>query len=163
MTVEGVVRATGLAHLDAELARQRHYDEPFLIEDSHMSLQSIREAAQRLGLAVIPGGRFFHLVGGTDKGKACRVLIDFYRKEWGAVSTAGVGDSQSDLSMLEIVDWPFFVERPGGGHAEGIVIEGLTRLQGIGPAGWAEAIQNLLGSSPFRPDPFIFHPFPFTY
>ncbi len=162
MTVEDIMKATGLAHRDAELARQREYDEPFLIEHSHMSRKSIRKAAQRLGLAVIPGSRFFHLVGGTDKGRGCRVLIDLYRKEWGAVFTAAIGDSLNDLPMLEVVDWPFLVERPWGGHAEGIAIEGLTRLQGIGPAGWAEGVNKLLMSSPFHPGPYIFHPFPFA-
>ena len=162
MTVESVVQVTGLAHLDAELARQREYDEPFLIEDSHMSLRSIREAAKRLGLAVVPGGRFFHLVRGIDKGRACRVLIDCYRREWGAVSTAGIGDSPSDLPVLEIVDRPFLVERPGGGHAEGFEVEGLTRVRGIGPAGWAEAVTKLLRPSPFQPDFLIFRPLPFT-
>ena len=163
MTVEDIAKATGLSLQDAELARQREYDEPFLIEHTHLWRRSVRRAAQRLGLTVIPGGRFFHLVGGTDKGRACRVLIDLYRKEWGSVFTAAIGDSLNDLPMLEVVDWPFLVERPWGGHAEGIALEGLTRLQGIGPAGWAEGVDKLLRPSPFQPDPFIFHPFPFTY
>lgn len=163
MTVEDIMQVTGLARVDARLARHREYDEPFLINDHHALLEKICEAAARHGLTVTSEGRFFHLVGGTDKGRACRVLIDCYRKDWGAVSTAGIGDSLSDVPMLKIVDRPFLVERSGGGHAGGIAVEGLTRLQGIGPTGWAEAIQQLLGSSPFRPDPFIIHPFLFTY
>lgn len=160
MTVERVVQATGLAYLDAELARQREYDEPFLIEDRHMPIQWIRKAARQFGLTVVSGNRFHHLVCGTDKGWACRVLIDGYRKEWGAVSTAGIGDSASDFPMLEIVDRPFLVERSGGGHAEGCEAEGLTRVQGIGPAGWVDAVTQLLGPGPFQPGPFMLCPFP---
>ncbi|MGH7409879.1 MAG: HAD-IIB family hydrolase, partial [Candidatus Methylomirabilis sp.] len=147
MTVEDIVKATGLARSDAERARQREYDEPFLIEGSTISLEGIREAAQRLGLAVTPGGRFFHLVGGADKGRACRLLIELYRKEWGDVSTAGIGDSLNDLSMLEVVDRPFLVERPEGGYAEGIALEDLTRLPGIGPTGWNQGVNRLLRAS----------------
>lgn len=160
MTVERVVQATGLAHRDAELARQREYDEPFLIEDSHMPVQWICKAARQFGLTVVSGNRFHHLVCGTDKGWACRVLIDGYRKEWGAVSTAGIGDSASDFPMLEIVDRPFLVERSGGGHAEGCEVEGLARVQGIGPAGWVEAVTQLLGPGPFQPGPFMLYPLP---
>ena len=163
MTLESLMRVTGLGLAEADRARQREYDEPFLIEDSHRLLQNIRQAARRLGLAVIPGGRFFHLVGGTDKGRACRVLLDLYRKECGTVFTAGIGDSLNDLPMLDIVDRPFLVERPGGGHAEGIAIEGLTRLHGIGPAGWVNAVNTLLRSNSFQTGLFIFHPLPFTY
>lgn len=163
MTVEDIVQVAGLARRDAELARQREYDEPFLIKNHHALPEKICEAAGRYGLTVLPGSRFFHLLGGTDKGLACRVLIDCYRKEWGTVVTAGIGDGLNDLPMLKVVDWPFLVERRGGGYTEGIAIEGLTRLQGIGPAGWAEVIKKLLRSSPFRPDLFIFHPFSFTY
>lgn len=160
MTVQSVVRVTGLAHCEAERALQREYDEPFLVEDDGLSLRSIREAARLFGLAVMPGGRFFHLVGGIDKGRACRVLIDCYRREWGTVSTAGIGDSLNDRPMLEVVDRPFLVERPGGGHAEGCEIEGLTCVRGIGPVGWSRAVGKLLRPSPFYPSPFIFQPFP---
>lgn len=160
MTAERVVQATGLTRLDAELARQREYDEPFLVEDDGLSLRSIREAAQPFGLAVMRGDRFFHLVGGIDKGRACRVLIDCYCREWGTVSTAGIGGSLNDLPMLNSVDRPFFVEQPGGGHAEGCGIEGLTCVRGIGPVGWSRAVGKLLQPSPVYPAPFIFQPFP---
>ncbi len=148
MTMEEIVKATGLAQSEAERARQREYDEPFLIKGEHPPLERIREAAAQIGLTVVSGGQFYHLVGGTDKGRACRVLIDFFRKEWGKVVTAGIGDSLNDLPMLEVVDRPFLVERPGGGYADGIVIEGVTRLQGIGPVGWTEGVRRLLAENP---------------
>lgn len=144
MTMEEIVKATGLAQSEAERARQREYDEPFTIKGEHPPLEQIREAAAQIGLTVVSGGQFYHLVGGTDKGRACRVLLDFFRKEWGKVVTAGIGDSLNDLPMLEVVDQPFLVERPGGGYADGIVIEGVTRLQGIGPVGWQAGVQQIL-------------------
>jgi mannosyl-3-phosphoglycerate phosphatase len=144
MTIEEIVKATGLARSEAERARQREFDEPFTINGEHPPLEQIREAAAHLGLKVIHGGRLHHLVGGTDKGRACRVLIDLYKREWGAVATAGIGDSPNDAPMLEAVDRSFIVERKGGGYAEGIAINGLTRLQGIGPVGWQAGVQQIL-------------------
>ena len=147
MTVEDIVRVTGLARPDAERARQREYDEPFLIDGSPLSLEGVREAAQQLGLAVLSGGQFHHLVGGTDKGRACRLLIELYRKEWGDVTTAGIGDGLNDWPMLQAVDRPFLVERPEGGYAAGVVIAGLTRLRGIGPDGWKKGVSRLFEES----------------
>jgi mannosyl-3-phosphoglycerate phosphatase len=152
MTVEEIMLVTGLAQPDAERARQREYDEPFRIEGAGAPLEGVCETARQLGLAVIPAGRFLHLVGGIDKGRACRALIALYRQEWGVVSTAGIGDSPSDFPMLDMVDRPFLVERPGGGHAAGVAVEGFSRVQGIGPAGWAEAVTELLRPSPAQPD-----------
>jgi mannosyl-3-phosphoglycerate phosphatase len=144
MTKEEIVKLTGLALPEAERARQREYDEPFLIQGAGGSADQIREAAAHLGLTVIHGGRLHHLVGSTDKGRACRVLIDLYRKERGEIVTAGIGDSPNDLPMLEAVDRSFIVERKGGGYVEGIAINGLTRLQGIGPVGWQAGVQQIL-------------------
>jgi mannosyl-3-phosphoglycerate phosphatase len=144
MTIEEIVKATGLAQSEAERARQREYDEPFTINGEHPPLEQIREAAVEIGLTVVSGGQFYHLVGGTDKGRACRALIDLFRKEWGKVVTAGIGDSLNDLPMLEMVDRPFLVERPGGGHVDGLAVHGLVRLQGIGPSGWQAGVQQIL-------------------
>jgi mannosyl-3-phosphoglycerate phosphatase len=151
MTVEDIVRVTGLARPDAERARQREYDEPFLVEGSPLSLEGVRKAARQLGLVVISGGRCHHLVGGTDKGRACRRLIELYRKEWGDVTTAGIGDGLNDWPMLQAVDRPFLVERPEGGYVAGVVIEGLTRLRGIGPDGWKKGVGRLLEESAPHP------------
>ncbi len=144
MTLEDIVRVTGLAQPEAERARQREYDEPFVVTSNNATLEKVRGAAAQLGLTVVSGGQLYHLVGSTDKGRACRVLTDLYRQEWGEIATAGIGDSLNDMPMLECVDRPFLVERPEGGHEDGIVIEGVTRLRGIGPVGWAEGIRQLL-------------------
>jgi len=147
MTIEEIVKATGLAQSDAERARQREYDEPFLVKGERSPLEQIREVAAQIGLTVVSGGQFYHLVGGTDKGRACRALIDLFHKEWGKVVAAGIGDSLNDLPMLEAVARPFLVARPEGGHQDGIVLEGLTRLQGIGPVGLAEGVRRLLAEN----------------
>ncbi len=156
MTIERVAEATGLARPEAERAREREYDEPFLAVDDRL-FQSVCEAARRLGLTVIRGGQFFHLVGGIDKGRACRSLIDCYRREWQAVSSAGIGDNFNDVPMLESVDRSFLVERPGGGHAD-CDVAGLTRVQGVGPAGWAAAIEQLLQANAVPTERVTFRP-----
>ena len=143
-TIEEIVQLTRLSQADAERARQREFDEPFIGSDPSVSLEKIREAAAQLGLSVMSGGQFYHLVGGTDKGRACRVLIDLCRREWGDIVTVGIGNSLNDLPMLEVVDRPFLVEQPDGGYAEGISVDGVTHVKGIGPQGWAVVIQQII-------------------
>lgn len=143
MTTADIIAITGLNPLDAERAKQREYDEPFMLNDLSKVFELRHEAAQ-LGLMIVVAGRFGHLVGGTHKGQACRVLIDLYRKQFKNVTTAAIGNSLNDLPMLERVDYPFLVELRGGGHQEGISFKGLTFLKGTGPRGWAKGVMQLL-------------------
>lgn len=143
MSVEDVMATTGLNPLDAQRAKQREYDEPFLLNDPSKMFE-LRHAASQMGLMIVVAGRFGHLVGGTHKGQACRALIDLYRRNGESISTAAIGDSLNDLPMLERVDYPFLVERRGGGYQEGISFKGLSYLEGIGPVGWARGVMRLL-------------------
>ncbi|MEC4673928.1 MAG: HAD-IIB family hydrolase [Nitrospirota bacterium] len=145
MTLDEVVATTGLSPIQAMAAQQREYDEPFLVSDPSKMFE-IRHEAGQLDLLVVVAGRFAHLVGGTHKGPACRVLLDLYRKHWGEIITAAFGDSLNDLPMLEQVDHPYLVEQRGGGYREGIAFKNLTRLEGIGPEGWAKGVFQLIES-----------------
>ena len=145
MTLDEVVATTGLSPIQAMAAQEREYDEPFLVGDPSKMFE-IRHEASQLDLLVVVAGRFAHLVGGTHKGPACRVLLDLYRKHWGEITTAAFGDSLNDLPMLEQVDHPYLVEQRGGGYREGIAFKNLTRLEGVGPEGWAKGALQLIES-----------------
>ncbi|HEY5648486.1 MAG TPA: HAD hydrolase family protein, partial [Nitrospiria bacterium] len=91
------------------------------------------------------GGRLFHLTGENDKGKAVQVLTGVFQKFHENVVTIGIGDSLNDLPMLEAVDHPVLVQKPGGGYQEGIRLPGLERARGVGPEGWSQAVLKLIG------------------
>lgn len=146
MSVEDIVAKTGLSPIQASHAKQREYDEPFLISDPSKVFEISHEAGQ-VGLRVLVGGRFVHIVGESDKGPACRELIALYCRHWGDLTTAAFGDSLNDLPMLKQVDHPFLVERPGGGYQEGMAFKGLTFLKGVGPDGWSRGVLQLLGKA----------------
>jgi mannosyl-3-phosphoglycerate phosphatase len=144
------VRHTGLEQPGAERARQREYDEPFVVNGGAAvapeTLAQIREAAAELGLTVVAGLRFLHLTGGTDKGRACRALIDLFRKQHGSgLRTAAFGSTSTDIAMLKAADRPFLVARSDGPPGKTLLrLDRLTPLSGVGPAGWAEGINRLL-------------------
>lgn len=148
MSAEEVAERTGLSQPEAILAKQREYDEPFVIEGPESLLLEVQRLAEARGLRCTKGGHFYHLTGDSDKGKACRVLIDCYRRQQAHVGdgllTVGIGDSPNDLSMLAAVDCPILVQRPDGSYDPGVQLANVIRAPGIGPAGWNQAVLEIL-------------------
>ena len=143
MTDEEVAGLCGFSVEEARLAREREYDEPFVIGDEKL-LEAVEALARQAGLSVVKGGRFHHLIGDNDKGRAVSVLRGLYEKARGRLQTVGVGDSLNDEPMLRAVDIPVVVGKPGGGHDPGIDMPGLIRAPGAGPDGWREAVLRIL-------------------
>ncbi|MBE0694014.1 MAG: hypothetical protein IH590_13035, partial [Aquamicrobium sp.] len=56
------------------------------------------------------------------------------------VTIVGIGDSLNDLELLRAADRSVLVRKVTGRHDERIDIAGLVRTNGIGPAGWNEAV-----------------------
>jgi predicted mannosyl-3-phosphoglycerate phosphatase (HAD superfamily) len=146
MTVEEIAERSNLARQDAALAAMREYDEPFVGIEDGMMPRVVQEAEAR-GFQVVSGGRFHHLVGGSDKGRAVRALRSFYEVSRGRVSTIGLGDSANDEPMLRAVDIPVLVRRPDGSHLEVGDLPGLIIAPSSGPLGWREVVLMLLRNS----------------
>ena len=145
LTVQEVSELTGLSGQEADLAKKREYDEPFVLADASV-LVTVSEEAEAAGLKVTEGGRFFHLTGDNDKGRAVRSLRKFYAQEAGhPPKTIGLGDSPNDLPLLENVDFPILVQRPGGQYDSSIRLSHLIRAPGEGPEGWRAAVLDFLG------------------
>ena len=98
----------------AKLAKMRGYDEPCRLLWGNG--KELLKAVEKEGLTFTRGGRYFHLLGGTDKGKATCVLKDLYARAFGRLVSFGVGDSAVDLPMLRVVDVPCLVRRELGGE-----------------------------------------------
>jgi mannosyl-3-phosphoglycerate phosphatase len=113
MTKEELVKETNLPVHPAELAKQRLYDIPFKIIKGGET--EVREMIRKLGFSYTKGGRFHHITGKNDKGKAVKILADLYRKDRGKVVTYGLGDAENDKPMLEAVDYNCLLT---GGPAE---------------------------------------------
>jgi mannosyl-3-phosphoglycerate phosphatase len=137
MTVEEVMEVTGLARDEASLALMREYEEPFVFEgtpDDRFLLAITSEGY------TWTQGKFFHIMGNHDKGKAVNILRRYYERACGGVTLIGLGDSLNDLPLLQAVDRPVLIRKSDGTHDPRITIPGLYRTAGIGPAGWNEAV-----------------------
>ena len=143
MTVDEIAERCGFTRDDAVLAAKREFDEPFVLTDPDSLARVVRET-ETAGLRVVSGGRFHHLAGGSDKGRAVLALRELYVKSRGPVRTIGLGDSLNDEPMLREVDIPVLVRKPGGGHVDGLHLPGLVIAPYAGSEGWREAVLGLL-------------------
>ena len=150
MTVEEVACNCGLTLAEAQRAKDREYDEAFEIIDADphvvkVVLQRIEEA----GLHYTIGGRYYHLLGDNDKGRAIKILNGLFKKAHGTIFTIGLGDSLNDLPMLEAVDDPVLVKKVDGHHDQAI-IQRLPRVRlvnRVGPQGWRTAVMMILAEA----------------
>ena len=139
-----LARLTGLSAEEVRRARFREYDEPFLMEEG--DLARVAAAADHHGLRVSRGGRFLHLTGATDKGRAFRVLIGLLATGSRRFHTVGLGDAQNDLALLETVDEPILVPRPDGRVHERLrqALPHAAFAPLPGPEGWNAAVLDVL-------------------
>jgi len=148
MSLDEVVALTGLNRDHARLAMEREYDEPFLIDGPPRLFDQVRRLAEARGLQCTTGGRFHHLMGRSDKGRACRYLIECFRRHTSVQPrppmTVALGDSLNDFPMLATVDTPILLRRPDGRYEETIDLPNLRRAPGSGSRGWNDAIMSLL-------------------
>lgn len=143
---------TGLSPPAAVLAIQREYDEPFLLDDDRAGA-AIAEAARTRRLRVTRGGRFWHLTGETDKGRALQVLLDLHKADGRTFTTVGLGDSSNDLPLLQAVQRPIVMPRPGGALSPAVVaaLPDAERAPAPGPAGWNAAVLAVLNGQRLPP------------
>ncbi|ULA60911.1 MAG: hypothetical protein LZF60_270239 [Nitrospira sp.] len=148
LTLAEVVQLTGMPAGEAQLAMQREYDEPFVMDGQVVAWQDLLAAANRRGLTCTRGGRFYHLMGANDKGIASRRLIEWYRRlvqqEGQSLVTVGLGDSLNDLPMLKVVDYPILIQKPNGSYDPDVQLSRLIRADGVGPVGWNRSLLDLL-------------------
>ncbi|MEW6586521.1 MAG: HAD-IIB family hydrolase [Nitrospirota bacterium] len=143
MTAEEVAKRTGISIDEAVMAKERDFDEPFVFEGDAEQAQRLLKAITAKGFRHTQG-RFYHMLGDRDKGKAVQILIDLYRKTYGDVVSIAIGDSSNDIPMLGVADYPVVVQKPDGKYDSRLNVPNLIRAGGIGPDGWNKAVLRLI-------------------
>ena len=143
MSAEEVASLTGLALEAAQRAKAREYDETLNLEGTPDEINRVLNAIRETGLNYTSGGRYYDVTGPNDKGKATQILIDLFRSKLEQIETIAIGDSPNDLPMLSAADVPILVQKPGR-IWEKIDIPHLHRVEGIGPEGWARAVEEII-------------------
>lgn len=146
VNVDEVAQRTSLGTDEARRSMEREFDEPFWFPGGENEReQKMLEWLESRGFTVTRGGRFFHIMGGCDKGRAVRELLRLYRSRGEPCFSAGLGDARNDLPFLEVVDRPYIVARENGQHDPSLT-QAVSRAVRVRPApkGWADAIEDFL-------------------
>jgi mannosyl-3-phosphoglycerate phosphatase len=142
MSVKEIAVLAGLPLSEADLAKQREFDEPFIFGEDEKRIETFLNSIDEEGLRWTRG-RFYHILGDNDKGRAVRILKGFYEKSFGRVTTIALGDSLNDLPLLREADFPVLVRKKDGSYESGMDVPGLIMADGIGPEGWRDSILAL--------------------
>jgi mannosyl-3-phosphoglycerate phosphatase len=143
MSAKEVAETTGLPREEAELAKEREFDEPFIFQGDPGEIKALLDSIREKGLRCSQG-RYYHLMGENDKGRAVEMLTGLYRRKFGDITTIALGDSPVDFPMLEKVDYPVLVRNYRGEHDRRISLPNLIKAEGIGPEGWNGALLSLI-------------------
>ena len=147
LTAREIEQFTGLSPEEVKRAKAREFTEPF-ITPSNVQIETLEKAAHKLGLQIVVGDRFCHLIGAeSGKGKAVEWLKQHYQlaQSQDKVITIGLGNSPNDLAMLEVVDFPIIIPGIKGPHP-GLIGRGWEVAPSPGSQGWAEAVAALWGN-----------------
>ncbi len=129
----------------AEWAKMREYDEPFIIEGGEKKIEIVKRKIEEKGMTYAWGGRFHHLLGKNDKGKAVEMLKALYGRHFFSIFTVGIGDSLNDLPMLSVVDRPIFLKEEESVSPGALSpIRDCTIIHGTGPQAWNEVILSIV-------------------
>ncbi|WP_395343415.1 HAD-IIB family hydrolase [Ningiella sp. W23] len=146
MTIKRICEVTGLDEAGAELASKRMFGEPLLWKGSDESRKAFIEDARKHGASPLLGGRFLHICGESNKGKALTWLSKEYERQNGgsAFACVALGDGQNDAAMLEAADIAIRIASPVNPlpklESNNIIIDSTK----FGPHGWHETIDVLL-------------------
>jgi mannosyl-3-phosphoglycerate phosphatase len=147
MNREEVKDLTGLTGDQCRLALEREFDEPFIVEGPEaINMESLFLSAEKRGLRISEGGRFFHLHGDSNKGRAADRLVSFFKKQHAKVYSIALGDSPNDFGMFDVVDQPVLIKSSRSITDINIKEKypGIIITDKYGPEGWNEAVMGLL-------------------
>ncbi|WP_320034866.1 HAD-IIB family hydrolase [Halarcobacter sp.] len=104
MSIDELIKYTGLDKQSAILSKKRDFTEPFLIEDDSL-IEKLQNIASNYDIKITKGGRFYHLIGKyQDKGLAVKKAIEIFEDLYGVkIDSIGLGDGQNDIAMFENV------------------------------------------------------------
>ncbi|AEF55091.1 HAD-IIB family hydrolase [Marinomonas posidonica] len=148
MSVDQLIKLTGLSQENAKLAMQREFTEPMVWTDSNQALQAFRDYLEPYGVQIQKGGRFSHLMGKEcDKANAMLWLKAQYQSQHlddELITTMALGDGENDIGMLSKADIPVVIRSPVHAPPEVPNRSDAWLTDDYGPKGWAQAINQVL-------------------
>lgn len=144
-TISEISQETGLPLEQAENTKKRIASEPIKWLDDHERIKHFQKELEQENLKLIKGGRFWHIMGETDKAGAMDWLVAQYRNyKSSEVVVIALGDSQNDKAMLEHADLAAVIRSNKGDHLRISKPErSIIYTEKQGADGWQEALDEI--------------------
>ncbi|MCG2710344.1 MAG: HAD-IIB family hydrolase [Thermodesulfovibrionales bacterium] len=81
MTVHELAEIAHMTIEEAEMAKERYFDEPFIYSGPPHKLPQLLKSINKKGFKFMQG-RFYHILGSSNKGIAVSILIDLYKNKY---------------------------------------------------------------------------------
>jgi mannosyl-3-phosphoglycerate phosphatase len=109
---------SGLSIIQSQRSLARLATEPFSWEDSESLRLEFADQLSIRGIRMLRGGRFWHLMGASDKADGSASVLKYYQElepdtEWQVIA---LGDSANDTAMLEAADIAVVIPHSDGAH-----------------------------------------------
>ena len=79
LTAKEIAKITNMTYEDACSSKKREFDEPFVLDGNEEEKEAFLIAIKEKGYNWTEG-RFLHILGNHDKGKAANILKEFLQK-----------------------------------------------------------------------------------
>lgn len=94
---------------------------------------------------LLRGGRFIHVSGDCDKGRALEWTMTHYQYNYQRpLVSIAVGDSGNDVAMLEAADYAVLIRSPAHDLPQLASNKELIVTEKYGPEGWVEGMTKIL-------------------
>jgi len=111
MNIKELKESTGLSNSILMNSKKRDFSLPFLWNGTKELFEKFNFIVNSHNYKILKGGRFYHLIGNVDKGKALKLILKIYKntfkKKFLSIS---LGDSPNDIAMLENTDYSGIVK-----------------------------------------------------
>ena len=151
MEIEKVMLYTGLNFENSKRSQNRQFSLPFFWTGSEKQIKEFKKKVIQFDLNIIHGGKFYHLIGGSNKGNALVHLKNYYSKIFKVEPmTIAIGDSENDLEMLLEADLSGVIKNKATKKIKINKTENIFYSNKEAPLGWKEVllmmdpIKNLL-------------------
>ena len=146
LTTQQIASLTGLEIDAASRASHRLFGEPVHWSGTDEEKQRFIDELIGMGATVLQGGRFIHVSGDINKGKAMLWLIEQYKKlnNETTIKSLAIGDSPNDIAMLETADIALLIRSPSHDFPKLDRHQNTYLLESHGPKGWAQGVSGIL-------------------
>lgn len=146
MSIDMICECTGLNKNAAAEASKRLYGEPILWKGSSAKKAQFIAKASKLGAYPLLGGRFLHMCGNTNKGKALTRLTREYQQQFAlsSIRTIALGDGNNDVHMLDQADIAIRILSPVNQAPKLSKKDNVYTSTKYGPEGWTEMLSTIL-------------------